>query len=169
MRGVGCEFLDVNAVVDDRSFASRETIPGDVEFANAFGNEDQGINPAYGVAPDPFAVGVPVVISAVPGVDDHRDSGQARGCDSVVKNKGVVSVKHVRTIHAESGSEVEDQVQREARGLSKRMHRHVCGLGFRRKLTWVAGAIDRGFVAFGFLLARQVYGEALHPSEIKAW
>ena len=49
------------------------------------------------------------------------------------------------------------------------MHRHVGGLGFRRKLTWVAGAIDGGFMTLGFLLARQVYGEALHSSEIKAW
>jgi hypothetical protein len=169
MRGVGCEFVDVDAVVDDRSVTSRDTIPGDVEFLNSLRDEDQGINPAYGVAPDTFAVGVPVAISAVPGVDDDRDSGQARGCDSVVKNKGVVSVKHVRTIHSESGSEVQDQAEREARGLSKRMHRYVCGLGLRRKLTWVAGAIDRGFVAFGFLLARQVYGQAFHSSEIKAW
>src|SRR5580700_3054833 len=130
MRGVGCEFVDVNAVVDDRSLASRETIPGDVEFLNSFGNEDQGINPAYGVAPDAFAVGVPVAISAVPGVDDDRDSGQARGGDGVVQNKGVVSVKHVRTVYSESGSEVQDQVEREARGLSKGMHRHVGALGF---------------------------------------
>src|SRR5580704_17385936 len=129
MRGVGCEFVDVNAVVDNRSLASRETIPGDVEFANSFGNKDQGINPAYGVAPDTFAMGVPVAISAMPGVDDDRDSGQARSGDGVVKNQGVVSVKHVRTIHSESGSEVEDQLEREARGLSKRMHRHVGGLG----------------------------------------
>jgi hypothetical protein len=86
-----------------------------------------------------------------------------------MKDKGVVSVEHVGTIHPESGSEVQDQVQREARGFSKRTHRHVCGLGFRRKLTWVAHAIDRGFVAFGFLLPRQVYSQALHSSEIKAW
>jgi len=119
MRGVGGEFVDVDAVVDDRSVASRETIPGDVKFLNSFRNEDQGINPAYGVAPDAFAVGIPVAISAMPSVDDDRDSGQARGCDSVVKDKGVVSVKHVRTIHAESGNEVEDQVERESRGLSK--------------------------------------------------
>jgi hypothetical protein len=33
----------------------------------------------------------------------------------------------------------------------------------------MAGAIDRGFVTFGFLLARQVYGQALHSAEIKAW
>ena len=110
MREVGCEFADIDAVVDDRGVASGEPIPGDVEFANSFRNEDQGINPAYRVAPDTFAVGVPVAISAMLGVDDDRDSGQARGGDGVVKNQGVVSVKHVRTIHSESGSEVEDQM-----------------------------------------------------------
>jgi hypothetical protein len=35
-------------------------------------------------------------------------------------------------------------------------------------LTGVVGAIDTGLVAFGFLLARKVDGEALHSSYFEA-
>jgi hypothetical protein len=81
-----------------------------------------------------------------------------------VENKGVVSVQDVRTIHSESRDEVADQAEREARGFAKSMDGHVCGLGLASKLTGMTGAIDGGLVAFGLLLARQVYGEALHSS-----
>ena len=153
MRRVGREFVDVDAIVDDRSVASREPIPGDVKFTNSFRNEDQGINPAHGVAPDAFAVGVPVVIPAVTGVNDNRNTGQTRGCDCVMENQRVVSVENVGAIYAESGSQVENQAERKARGLSKRTYRHVCGFGFMRKQTGMACAVDGGLVPFGLLLA----------------
>ena len=84
MRRVRCEFLDVDAIVDDRGVASRKPVPGNVKIAHAFRNKDQRVNPAYGVAPNPFTVGVPVVISTVAGVDDDWNSGKDCGCDGVV-------------------------------------------------------------------------------------
>ena len=168
MGRAGCEFVDVDAVIDDRGVASGKPIPGDVEFVNSFRNEDQGINPAHGVAPDPFAVGIPVAISAVTSVDNDGDSREASGGDGIVENQGVVGMEHVRAIHAESGGEVPDQTERETCGFSKRIHWHACRIGLRRKLTWMAGAIDRGLVAFCLLLAREVDGEALHSTYFEA-
>src|SRR5580692_8234223 len=103
-------------------------ILGDVEFTDSFGDKDDGIRPTDGAAPDAFAVGVPVVISAVTGVDDDGNPGQTRGCDGVMENQGVVSVEDVGAIYTESSRQVEDQAEREARGFAKGMDRHVCGL-----------------------------------------
>jgi hypothetical protein len=92
MRGVCRELADIDPVVNDRSLASREPIPGDVILPNSFRYEDHGITPPHTLAPDPFAVGIPVHISAVTCVHDDWNLGQARGCDPVVENQGVVSV-----------------------------------------------------------------------------
>jgi hypothetical protein len=113
-------------------------------------------------------VGIPVAISAVTSVDNDGDSHKASGGDGIVENQGVVGMKHVRAIHAESGGEIPDQTERETCGFSKRIHWHACGTSLRRKLTWMAAAIDRGLVAFCFLLAGEVDGEALHATYFEA-
>jgi len=168
MRGASRELADIDPVVNDGSLASREPIPGDVILSNSFGYEDYGISPSHTLAPNPFAVGIPVHISAVTCVHDDRNSSQARGRDPIVENQRVVSVKHVGTIYPEPGGEFPDQAERKPCGLAKRMHGHMRGLRFRGQLAWVGDAIDRGRMAFGLLLARQVNGEPLHSSQIKA-
>src|ERR1700676_2391830 len=167
-RGVGGELLDVDPVVDDRGVAPRKAIPGEVILADAFGNEYQGVGPAHAVTPNAFAVGIPVQVSAVTGVDDDGNTGEAGGYDGVMENQGIVGVKYVRAIDAESGGEVADESQREACRFAKGMHGHAGGCGFGRPLTWVGSAVDRGGMAFGLLLEREVQGEALQSAEIKA-
>jgi len=81
-----------------------------------------------------------------------------------VEYQSVVGVKDVRAIYSKSARKIPDQTQREPCSLAKRVHRHIRGLGFRRELTWMRGAIDRGLMAFGLLLAREVNGETLHTS-----
>ena len=76
-------------------------------------------------------------------------------------------VKDVRTIYSEPGSEVANQTKRQPRGLSKRIHRDICGARFRRKYPWMAGAIDRRLMTFNLLLARKVDGEALYSSKFQ--